>query len=848
MSVLCEVFLRFKKPIFLKKLGFFLPLTIIMIRYFYLFLFLCCLNSLQAQPILEAQHVFQQGHYEQAILLWRQALENTQNTDDRLKMQLGIARAYRYLGIYVKALDTLNIALSLVQHDTITHAFLLNELSKLRLSQVKEKYHKQAVKWGEKAVSIARKANNPLVLAEILNHWGNLLVTEYDFEGALEIYHEALVLIEPYKKNLPPSLKPNFAFSKKEVDALCGKILINQAQTIFLIGVEDAAYQPNQSVFKSSITALESALSVATQNWSDTYRQILGLITLSQLAQKIQTQLTEPLPQLTHKAYHALMRAKTLAENLNNTTAKAFAYGYLGQLYENNKRYDDALLLTRQALFFAQQIRDQAYVSYLWYWQLGRILKAQGNQSGAIAAYQQAVKNIQPARTPLNMTDYFFDGSDEIIRETIGPVYFELADLLLRQARSVQTTKRNKLLKQARKVIEIFKKNELQDYFQNECLELQTECTDLEQIIDAETAILYPISLPDRLELLLHRRNSLTQVTIPISEKILHDQIISFLLPLHSHPHPEELTRSRNVAASASEMMEICLPSRRGDTPQEAQEFLEPAQTLYRWLINPLLSQLHDIKTLVIVPDGILRTMPFAALHDGQMFLIQQFAVAITPNFCLKKARRIKQKRTILLGGLSEAVQGFSSLPCTEYELKSLHTLYDVPHKYLINKEFTFSNLYQNIKYQDFSIIHIASHGQFSANLEDTFILTYDDKMSMAQLKGLMNLAQFKKKQPVELLTLSACETAVGDDRAAFGLAGVALQAGVQSALASLWRIDDEATPVVVIEFYRQLQNPALSKAEALQNAMKMILTNKDYVRYRHPYYWATFLLIGNWF
>jgi len=115
---------------------------------------------------------------------------------------------------------------------------------------------------------------------------------------------------------------------------------------------------------------------------------------------------------------------------------------------------------------------------------------------------------------------------------------------------------------------------------------------------------------------------------------------------------------------------------------------------------------------------------------------------------------------------LSEAVQGFSSLPCTEYELKSLHTLYDVHHKYLINKEFTISNLYQNIKHKNFSIVHIASHGQFSA----------------------------------------------------------------------------------VIEFYRQLQNPALSKAEALQNAQKMMLTNKDYVHYQHPYYWAAFLLIGNWF
>jgi len=145
-----------------------------------------------------------------------------------------------------------------------------------------------------------------------------------------------------------------------------------------------------------------------------------------------------------------------------------------------------------------------------------------------------------------------------------------------------------------------------------------------------------------------------------------------------------------------------------------------------------------------------------------------------------------------------------------------------------------------------YSIVHIASHGQFSANLKNTFVLTYNDKLSMDKLEDLMNLT-ILKNDPVDLLTLSACETAVGDDRAALGLAGVALKAGVQSALASLWKVDDEATPAVVIEFYRQLQNPNISKAEALQKAQKMILTDKLYERYRHPYFWSAFLLIGNW-
>jgi len=117
-----------------------------------------------------------------------------------------------------------------------------------------------------------------------------------------------------------------------------------------------------------------------------------------------------------------------------------------------------------------------------------------------------------------------------------------------------------------------------------------------------------------------------------------------------------------------------------------------------------------------------------------------------------------------------------------------------------------------------------------------------DDKLTINRLEKLMRLSEFRK-EPVELLTLSACQTAVGDERAALGLAGIAIKAGARSALATLWFIDDTATSVLVSEFYRQLQIP-LSKARALQNAQKMVLSQR---RFRHPAYWSAFLLIGNW-
>ena len=140
-------------------------------------------------------------------------------------------------------------------------------------------------------------------------------------------------------------------------------------------------------------------------------------------------------------------------------------------------------------------------------------------------------------------------------------------------------------------------------------------------------------------------------------------------------------------------------------------------------------------------------------------------------------------------------------------------------------------------------MVHIASHGVVENDVNKSFLLAYDDKITMNRLSQLVGLLQYRQT-PLELLTLSACETAIGDDRAALGLAGVAVKAGARSALATLWFIDDKATSELVDEFYRQLRDPSVTKAVALQRAQLMILNEPGY---GHPSFWAPFLLISNW-
>jgi CHAT domain-containing protein len=250
-----------------------------------------------------------------------------------------------------------------------------------------------------------------------------------------------------------------------------------------------------------------------------------------------------------------------------------------------------------------------------------------------------------------------------------------------------------------------------------------------------------------------------------------------------------------------------------------------------------------QINTLVFVPDGALRTIPFAALQDGKRFMVEDFAVAVSPGLSLMEPHRIQRKNVhLLLGGLSDSVQGFPSLDFVPAELQRIEPVYQ--SEALMNGAFVMPALQKKLTQEQFSIIHIASHGQFDSDAHKTFVLTYDGKLTLNNLESLIRPSQYRGK-PVELLVLSACQTASGDDRAALGLAGVAVKAGARSALASLWSVSDQSTSDLISDFYHQLRDsPSLSKAQALQAAQTKMLGDR---RYRHPCYWAPYLIIGNW-
>ncbi len=273
------------------------------------------------------------------------------------------------------------------------------------------------------------------------------------------------------------------------------------------------------------------------------------------------------------------------------------------------------------------------------------------------------------------------------------------------------------------------------------------------------------------------------------------------------------------------------------------------SQQLYDWLIRPAEADLASsgIKNLVFVLDGSLRNIPMAVLYDSkqQKYLVEKYALALTPGLQLVEPKPLRKvKLNALTAGISEkrSVNGreFAPLENVKLELSGIESVVSKSKK-LLDREFTENNLQKQMKLADFSVVHLATHGEFSSNPEKTFILTWNQLLKAKDFDRLLQISARNGSSTIELLVLSACKTAVGDKQAALGLAGVAVQAGARSTLATLWSVDDQSTSELMSQFYRELKT-GVTKAQALQRAQLSVLKHE-----KRPFFWASYILLGNW-
>ena len=277
----------------------------------------------------------------------------------------------------------------------------------------------------------------------------------------------------------------------------------------------------------------------------------------------------------------------------------------------------------------------------------------------------------------------------------------------------------------------------------------------------------------------------------------------------------------------------------------DRQDQLRSAQTLYDWLIRPAekADMLKPDQTLVFVLDGLLRNLPMSALHDGQQYLIEKYAVALSPGLQLLPATSLDNQDTkAIVAGISQARGRFNALPAVKEEVLNISKLF--ASSQLLDEQFTSQALRQSLNDRRVNILHLASHGQFSSDFSQTFFLTWDGAININELSELLKRRDADRSQAIELLTLSACETAAGDDRATLGLAGLAVRSGARSTLATLWSVKDDVAKQLMIDVYKNLGQSGMTKAEALRQAQLKLLNNKDFA---DPFFWAAYVLIGNW-
>jgi len=826
-------------------------------------------------PVLVEQGVdlYQQGDFQGALQLWQRALEATDESSrarQRAVVLENLARTHRQMGQNAAAVDLWQQASDLHRQWGDWRA-LGRSLTEQAQAYSALGQHRRAIALlcGEadhcstaSAVGLATAAEDEVGRAAALGSLGEALRLRGDYEAAIAALDESLAIARQ---------SDQFSYQISALNSL-GTVHIGKAQVLYRLAesatldgdvsepiladaiVEDqralAYFAESQALAiregdrgaqlrsqlsqipiyhrlgqsASAQTAQVEAAQILSQlpNGHDTIFAAIALANLIQFGEAsggvgAGCFARAPDPQVEALLTQAIERAQALADG----RGEAFALGTLGHWYECQRNYPQALALTQRAEWLTDQQLAGEDSRYLWEWQRGRIHRAQGKGEAAIQAYTQAVATLEAIRNDLLVSDreLQFD-----FRDSVEPIYRELIALQLgilettaAKAKPVPLIPPRDSLVAALTTVDALRLAELQNYFGSDCEIIPFAETPVGLVgADSATAVFTSVILGDRTAIIVSFPDGSRQAAwVPVDEATLRVTIRNFRQGLESWFNA-----------------------------------FDPglAEQVYDWLIRPFSQHLSnaEIRTLVFVNDGILRSVPMAALYDGEKFLVETYALATVPTLSLTATRSATPPPiSALVAGMSESVtvtgQSFKPLPHVRKELSLIQDT--LPRTtILLDRDFTPQRLGQELTDGTYTVLHMATHAKFGVQPEDTFLVTGSgEKMTLADLEQLVGRTAAGAGQ-IDLLTLTACETGIGDDRSALGLGGVAVRAGVNSAIATLWSIDDAQTAKLSAQFYQSLVSGQTTKAKALQVAQLSLIQAG-----MHPAYWAPFILVGNW-
>ncbi|MEQ9358057.1 tetratricopeptide repeat protein [Coleofasciculus chthonoplastes] len=853
------------------------------------------------------------------VILW---------TPEAEELLIKIGDSYKSIGQNQAALKSYEQALELVLKNEELKLLTEEEVRSKIASVYNNSQYQAALESYQELLANPRNSEN----SSLLNKIGTVYKNLGQYQAALESYEQALAIIRKQKQRLP-----NFTPDNKEGIILnnVGAVYedlgqyqaalesYQQALTIVrslngrgttLINIGSVYEKMGQH--QAALASFQQALAVARGINSRPAEGII-LINIGQVYDRVGQ------PQAALDAYQ---QALAIVREVDNRAGEGWALNNIGEAYSTLGQYQTALEYYQQALAIREEVGDRAGKGVTLY-NIGAALEAQNKLELAIIFYKQSVQIREEIRRDIQGLP---QDQQDSYTQTIAEDYRHLADVLLQQNRILEAQRVLDLLKvqeledylrnvrgnqaTAQGVINLPPEQQFKDNYQakfiDQAIALGKELTQLrqktnrtpkdeqrlvelvntqEQIIadfntfieseDVEALIaqLTPKTrkpdLVDDLEDLIGLQDNLKnlqQNAVLLYPLILNDRIELILTTPDSPPI------RRTVPITKTQLNQAIVDFRQA-LKNPTINATPPAQKLYNWLIKPLENDLAAAaaETIIYAPDGQLRYIPLAALHDGEQWLVQRYRINnITAASLTELNTQPKTQLKILAGAFTRGSYSFTlgqerfdfgGLPYAGVEVETLAET--VPNTtqlfdHAFNPEDT------KPKMGDYNVLHFATHGAIVLGTpEDSFILFGDGTpVTIADVRN-WNLNN------VDLVVLSACETGLdgnlGTGAEILGLGYQMQRAGARASLASLWTVDDGGTQALMNAFYAAWQGEAITKAEALRQAQIALITG-DYTalgeqrgarvavrvrnglkpevvnRLSHPYYWAPFILIGN--
>lgn len=514
------------------------------------------------------------------------------------------------------------------------------------------------------------------------------------------------------------------------------------------------------------------------------------------------------------------------AYELHNERAEAYALGVLGSIYFHDNQLNLSKKYTEKASVIAQSIVVPD-ITYQLLQQLGKIYEKLNDSEQAIIAYDAAIKNLDIVRSDLLSLspDIRFSFQDNIF-----PVYQELIEILLNEPDDS---------KKLNKVFEV--NSSLQE-------------AELQSFIQCNTIY---FAEPEKLNL---NNSSLKNIAAIIHLIRLNNQLLMIAKFPENSNKPILIKKCKlEVDEFNKKLNELYSTIDDKDNFQKGkdeEQFKKDSHELYKLLFSNLEENFPDKGTLIFTLDSYLKNIPISTLYDGKQYLVQKYSIVMTLGGKIPESKPLSKNnlRVLFSGLITDEHRSFKDAykklklrwKALCYVKKELEHIKEYTNDVaeLLEKKFTQKNFKNKLLFSDFPIFHVATHGHFSSNPEDTFIAASDKLIKLQEIQRLLQVKNNETYNSINLLVLSACETAKSDRIGSLGMAGIAIQAGAKSTLATLWKVQDYRTAELIGEFYKALSEEKLNKAESLRKAQLSLINNQEY---NHPYYWGAFVLAGNW-